>query len=250
MSVALKRTTEFLPLILPYCPDCPDFVVEQMVRLTAIDFSERARAWRHVVQTYVVPSEPATLLTGMVDGQLVDLLFTSSGQEFIGSTGQDDRQVPMPAAPFSAIHEIEYAEFDGRPLEPVQFSSMQSRTEGRPRYITQAWPGVVRVFPEAEGMLELSLFLKPTANSQYGTDPAHPLFDRYNVVPEHYLSLHGNVIAAGALERILAMPRQSWTNMQEAARFAVIYQDKANTSFRANMRGQQRAPIRTRFRDF
>ena len=185
-----------------------------------------------------------------VDGQVVDLLFMSMGQESIASAGDDDPQLPVAPPAFSAIHEIEYAEFEGRRLDPVQFSSMQSRAEGQPRYITQAWPGVVRVFPEAEGMLELSLFLKPTANSQYGTDPQHPLFDRYNVVPEHYLSLHGNLIAAGALERILSMPRQSWSNMQEAARFAMIYREKADSSFRANMRGQQRAPIRTRFQDF
>jgi hypothetical protein len=240
MPVTLRRTTDFLPLIMPYCATCPEFLAEQMVRLAAIDFAERSRAWRHVITAQVQAGTPEVVLSGSVGSQMFNMLF------MWGGPAEPVANLSSTAA-LATIHEFEFAEFDGAKLEPMQFSTMDRVEEGNPRFVTQIRPGVVAIWPIGRtGTLRMSLFLKPSAQSQYGTDLTRPLFDRYNVVPDFFLSIHGATIAAGALERILSIPDEVWTDHKAAAKFGLTYREKVDASFRANMRGQQRAPIRTK----
>lgn len=250
MPVELRRTTDFLPLIMPYCRSCPDYLAEQMVRLAAIDFSERSRAWRHIISVQVGDGEPEMILTGTLNGKEVDLLFVVSPDEYTATAGSVPADLPLDTPPLTAIHEFEYAELNGRPLDPIQFSTMNASRRGAARYITQIAPGVVTLVPFEAGVLEMSVFLKPAGNVQYGTDAATPLFDRYNVVPDFYLSMHGQALAAGALARILSIPDEPWTDKQEAMKYGAMFSEKLDSAFRANMRGQQRAPIRTKPRWF
>ena len=216
MPVTMIRTSAFLPLILPHCPECPDFVAETQARLAAIEFCERSRAWRHLTTVPLVASE----------GVLV-------------------------APEAAAIHEIEYARFNGRKLTPVQFSTISTIAQGVPEYVTQVSPGAVTVSPFIEpGDLEVSLFLKPMASSEFGTLADDPLADRFNVVPDFLVSVHGGAIALGALARILSIPRQPWTVYINALKYEARFNEKLGASFRANMRGQQRAPVRTSSRWF
>ncbi|UFM64242.1 hypothetical protein LOS78_01845 [Paracoccus sp. MA] len=218
MPVTMKRTAAFLPLILPFCPECPDFLAEQHARFAAIEFCERSRAWRHLT-TVSLPE---------------------------GSAGVGVMVAPDTAA----IHEIEFAEINGKKLTPVQFSTIGAAPEGRPEYITQTAPNEVRVLPFEPGSLEISVFLKPLTGSQYGTDPESPLFDRYNVVPDFLVDMHGATIAAGALAALLSIPDEPWTDKKEAAKYEARFREKLDSAFRWNMRGQQRAPIRNMSRWF
>jgi hypothetical protein len=214
MPITMRPTADFLPLILPFCPECPNFVVEQQARFAAIEFCERARAWRNVTT--------------------VAMIEASAGNAV------------LVAPPEAAIHEIEFAEWDGKKLKPVQFSELVDVPLGRPEYITQVSPGEVQVTPFEPGTLRISVFLKPRASSEFGTDAARPLFDRFNVVPDFLISIHGSAIAAGALARILAIPREPWTDERKAAEYEMRFREKLDSAFRQNMRGQQRAPIRTK----
>lgn len=215
MPVTMIRTEAFLPLIMPFAPKCPRFLVEQQVRFVAIDFCERSRAWRHVTTVAMTGSEA------------------------------------VPVAPdTAAIHEIEFAEFEGKRLTPIQFSVIASDAEGAPRYVAQASPNALIISPFTAGDLKVSMFLKPLASSAFGGEAADPLFDRFNVVPDFLLSIHGATIAAGALAKVLAIPDEPWSNAAEGLRYRAEFEMKADTAFRWNMRGQQRAPIRTRYRDF
>lgn len=216
MPIPMARTRDFLPLILPFCPTCPDFIAEQQARFAAIEFCERSRAWRHITTV-----------------------------ELTSATG-------VPVAPdTAAIHEIEFANFNGSPLTPVQFSTIEASSVGIPRYVTQVAPHAVTVAPYAEpGTLEISLFLKPLSSSQYSTDADDPLFDRFNVVPQFMVDIHGAAIAEGALAKILSIPDEPWTDKRKAAAHDERFRERLDASFRWNMRGQQRAPIRTVFRDF
>lgn len=218
MPVTMKRTSAFLPLILPFCPECPDFLAEQHARFAAIEFCERSRAWRHLTTV--------TIQTG------------SAG------TGV------MVAPDTAAIHEIEFAEIDGRKLTPVQFSSIDNAAEGQAEYITQTAPGEVRVVPFEPGSLKISMFLKPLTGSQYGTDAASPMFDRFNVVPDFLVDMHGHTIAAGALAKLLSIPREPWTDEKKALQYEARFREKLDSAFRWNMRGQQRAPQRVKPRWF
>lgn len=271
MSVILKRTAELLPMIRPWAPACPDFIAEQAVRFAAIDLAERSRAWRHLVKVDVAEELFQSILTGTIEAQTYDLLFTTSGATFAATTAPyppvgtemvnvngDDYPVEggfLPGGggqrrPVAAIHEIEFAEFNGAKLTPVQFTSMNAARSGRPEYITQVSPGIVSLLPFNAGQLSMSVFLKPVADSEYGTDPQNPLFDRFNVIPEHFVTLHGTTLAAGALSRILSIPGEPWSDDKKAMLYRAEFENKLNSAFRWNMRGQQRAPIRTKYQDF
>ncbi len=250
MPVNLVRTAALLPHIAPFAATCPDFLVEQAIRVAAIEFAERSRAWRHVVQVDVSGGY-STILTGTFDGEEYPLIFVTGGDEYEATAGVDaTTDMSTMARTASVIHEIEFAEFDGQRLDPIQFTTLQNWPEGQPRYITQTAPNTVRLIPFRPGKLEISLFLKPTAQVQFGTQADDPLFDRFNVLPEHFISLHGMTLARGALERVLSMPNESWSNPKEAARYGTEFQRDLSASFRSNMRGQQRAKIRTKFKDF
>lgn len=239
MVVNLRRTADLLPLIAPYAPLCPDFTMEQAVRMAAIELSERARAWRHIINVEITDAEPKAVLTGALNGDTFDLVFAS------GAAGT----LP-PGKAVATIHEIEFAEFNGDKLERIQYSTMNAPQDGKPQYITQIAPSAVSVIPWATGTLRMSVFLKPVADSAFGGDAANPLFDRFNVIPEHYIEKHGLTLERGALYRLLSMPGQPWTDEVKALRNRKEFEAKLDSSFRGNMRGQQRAPIRTKYRDY
>lgn len=250
MTVAMKRTAELLPLIMPYAKACPDFVAEQAARFAAIDLAERSRAWRHLVTVDLTDEPLESILQGVMEGEVFDLLFTVNGAEFQATTGAYPSGGQFTGLAVAAIHEFEFAEFNGQRLTPIQFTSMNATTEGQPRYITQVSPGTIALLPWSTGTLSMSMFLKPVSASEFGTYSADPLFDRYNVVPDHFVTMHGTTLAAGALSRILSIPDEPWTDEKKAMLYRAEFESKLNTSFRGNMRGQQRAPIRTPYRDF
>lgn len=242
MPVNLRPTTDLLPLIAPYAPSCPAFLAEQMIRFAAIEFAERTRAWRHIAHIEVTEGNAPPLLSGVIGEQEYDLLFT------VGHVEGLDVLADVPAV--AVIHEIEFAEFDGQRLTPVQFSTIASETTGAPQYITQVAPNALTLIPFQPGKLSLSVFLKPASGSDYGGDADNPLFDAFNVVPDFFVTLHGDTIANGALARILSIPNEPWTDEAKAALYEARFREKLKTAFRSNMRGQQRAKIRTPYRDF
>lgn len=254
MAVILKRTAELLPLVMPYAPECPDFLAEQQLRFAAIELAERSRAWRHVASVNLTQAESDALLVGEIDLQEYGLVFTVGSDVFsaVGSFSADHLppEVSLPAPSAAVIHEIEFASFAGKNLTPVQFSTLGKVQDGRPQYITQVAPNALTVFPFSPGPLTVSMFLKPSSASEFGTDPHDPMFDRFNVVPDFFITLHGHALALGALYRILSIPGEPWTDVKKAMIYKAEFEAKLNAAFRWNMRGQQRAAIRTTYRDF
>lgn len=212
--VTMVRTAKLLPMIMSYVPTCPDFTAERAIRQAAITFCEVSRAWRHVSTHTIV------------------------GGEHI-----------LVAPPHTAIHEIEFATWNDRKLEPVQFTSMSSTRVGQPENITQVSPGSVLLYPalgaDQPDKLEISVFLKPLATSAVGVDLMDPLHDVNDVIPDFLVSIHGTTLARGALGLIHAIPDQPWSNDQRAAKYSAEFKRDCDSSFRQNLRGQQRAPSRT-----
>lgn len=254
MAVNLTRTAELLPLVLPYAPECPDFLAEQQIRFAAIEFAERSRAWRHVASVMLTRAETEALLVGEIDLSEYGLIFTVGSDVFSAAGSFHPEHLPpevsLPAPSAAVIHEIEFASFDGNTLTPVQFSTLGKVQDGRPEYITQVAPNALTVFPFSPGPLTVSMFLKPSSASEFGTDPTDPLYDRFNVVPDFFITLHGHALALGALYRILSVPGEPWTDVKKAMIYKAEFEQKLNGAFRQNMRGQQRARIRTPYRDF
>ena len=204
------------PLMQPFAGGCPAPLLELNARLAAVEMCERTRCWRHRATITLNGPEPAPVIP-----------------------------------PEATIFEIEEASIAGEPLTPVQFTAMTGALEtGRPLYITQATPGSITIFPwpdEAEGPVEvsLSLFLTPRTDTQIGGDPGNPLLDAFNVVPDFLLQRHGERLADGALARVLMMEGEPWYNPQRAAVHAERFDEAMSRNFTANIRGQQRARIRT-----
>lgn len=220
MAVETIQLSAFLPMVLPHAPGVPEPTANFNLRLAAIEFCERTRCWRHMLTVAIEEQNSAVVAPG-----------------------------------FAAIHEIEHAYFDGVPLNRVQFSDIdhgedETAQAGPPENITQIGPDQVALYPFAAGSLQISVFLKPRGGHLYGLNEDDPLEDAYDTVPEFMFAQHGEPIAYGALARILAIPKQEFTNPAMASYFLKKFEEKIDGRFSANMRGQQRAPRRTRYNDF
>lgn len=218
---AMIHLSKFLPMILPHVPECPHSVATFNARLAGIEFCERTRCWRH----------------------LTTVELTEDGQAL--------------AAPVhSAIHRIEKAVFNNDiTLEPIQFSDvdeagMASDGASSPRYITQATYNTIRVLPFVAGDLSLSLFLKPVNGRDMQENDEGVVEDAFDTLPEFIYTMHAESIAYGAVSRLLSQPNKPWSDMNTAMVWRQRFEDDMNRHFSVNLTGQQRAPRRTRFRDF
>jgi hypothetical protein len=237
--------SSFLPYVLPHTPGAPDFVAEKYVRLAAIEFCERTRCWRRIATVDVADYSSEALV----------------------------------APEYAAIHEIEYATFKSDlfapiALAPTQFSDLQGELlanphwsvdgswdintpinpadkidrNAPPQYITQVNPNTVTIYPFMPGRIEISLFLKPRMGQAFipGTS-SQPMIDAFNVAPDFLLTQWGMTIASGALSKMLIEPGKSWSNPGLGGFHLQRFNEGCDSHFSSNMRGQQRAPRRSRF---
>lgn len=210
MTQPTINVSKFLPLVQPYAPHASDPAVMQALRKAAIEFCEQTRCWRHMIR------------------------LTISRQDY-----------PAIAPAYAAIHEFETVTFnDDTPLTPVQFSDVEHADfseQGAPRYITQTGPSRISILPFSDGVLDISVFLKPRHGDEYALSPDSAPENVYDTVPDFLFTLHGEVIAAGALSRLLLLPGQPFTDPKMAEYFRADFQRRAERVFNHNVRGQQRA---------
>ena len=217
MAVSTVPLSAFLPWVLPHVGGCPRPTAEMALRAAAIEWCEQTNGWRH-----------------------------------IGSFDLTENRQAIVAPAYATIHQIEEATLDGKPLTPTLFTDARpdeltgAEPAGEPLYLTQVGPNEVSVYPFRPGLLRVSLFLKPRAEQAFGTIEGDPLADANNVVPDFMLIQHAEKLAWGALARIFALPKQAFTDGAAAdlyrARFAQACADLQS----ATIRGQQRAPMRTK----
>lgn len=215
MAQPTVNLSEFLPLVQPHAPGASIPAMTQALRGAAIEFCETTRCWRHMATVNITrQSYP---------------LFS-----------------PTYAA---AIYEFELATFDDEhELTPVQFSDLHAKEfdePGVPQYITQTGPDTVSLIPFSSGKLELSLFLKPRHGDEYDLVNGMPE-NTFDTVPKFFHTMHAEVIAAGALARLLMTPNQPFTDHNRAAIFNSQYERRSKQTFNNNVRGQHRARPRIR----
>lgn len=219
-----RPLSDFLPLVMPYVMGAPEIVVERHIRMAIIEFCERTRCWR----------------------QIIDLPVTAQGRMVI----------PMP---YATVHEFEFAEWsDGAgqvsPLTATQFSdvdqSIEVGTGGTPQFVTQIEPGTLMLFPPVDtGVVRVSAFLKPRSGQSYAL-VAGEARDVFNQAPRFIFDQFSNAIAAGAISSVLRLPQQSFTDLKMSAFYLDRFEQAMSRNFAANVSGQQRAPKRTRFSFF
>ena len=126
---------QFVTLIAPRVPRCPEPTIFQAVRQAVQQFCQRTRLWREHDKF-------------RIGGDGFDYVFAPQG---------------------AVLHEIEYAAFNGKPLKPVPLSWLNSNMpmwrdiEGSDaQYITQIERDTIRVVPAASGEVEILAILKPS----------------------------------------------------------------------------------------
>lgn len=209
---------QFLPLVLPVAPECPEPVATFNLRLSAIEFCERTRCWRHVTTQTLT---------------------------------QNDSVVVAPD--YATIHLFEQARMGGLELTPIAYTDLtqsELTAEGAPRHVTQVGDNRVSVIPYQDGDLTLSLFLKPRFGQDFtnsGDTPVPGLMqDYFDQVPDFLLHQHGETIAEGALARIFDQPAASYHNPARAQGHRARFNERAVHNFSQHLRGQQRSPVRTK----
>ena len=203
----------FASIVQPYAPAAPWPTVMAQLRRSVIEFCERTRIWRHVLNVTIEANDEIVV-----------------------------------APQYAAVHDWDSARFnDDIDLTPIHFTDVTRWAEtGKPRWITQVTPNTVRVVPFEAGTLELSVFLKPIEGHAMTAPPGEYPIDSYDLVPKFLLTNYGEVIAAGALARILMLPGQEYSNPAMAQTFAARFDRAASKDFGAHLKGQQRAPVRTK----
>lgn len=196
----------FLPKIHQSAPGIADPTAYEWIREAAIEFCERTRTWRDYDDYPVYRRDAAPIKT--------------------------------PAG--SVIHEIEEVRFNGEWLEPASASDLDKwhsgwrmgRATGRPGYFTQLEPDTIAIAPIAAGRVHAWLILKPSPDAME--------------LPDFIGSQHRQVIADGALARILALPNQPYSNLQLAAVHDTSFQSALSRLSNRGSAGQQRAHVRTK----
>lgn len=212
----MTRIADLMPYILPKAPTVPLPFASFQARLAVIEFCERTRCWRHIIEKNLGASGTAIV-------------------------------TPLSAT----IHQFEEATLNGAVLTPTQFTDVQptelmGATEaGVAKYITQINPGTVAVYPAQAGTLRLSCFLKPRHGQNIGCDASDPLADGFDVLPAFMVTQYATALADGALYRIMSTSGQDFTDLTMAGIHKAAFDSACNDHFGTNMRGQQRAPIRT-----
>lgn len=204
----MKSLDAFYPAIMPFAPGVPRPTANNWIRQAAIEFCERTKLWRFE-------------------------------DDFTVEGGTED----IMAQPGSTAISIELAQLDGVTLDPVttkwlddHYSGWRTDTEvvGGGQYITQLEQDTFRIIPNSSGSLYLSLILKPTHDAKS--------------LPDFMANKHRQVIADGALGRILAIPNQSFTDLQMAATCAALFNGALDRLSTSGTTGQQRAKVRSKAR--
>lgn len=202
----MKPLDDILPGIMPYAPGCAAPTAYFAIRQAAIEFCERTRLWRYE-------------------------------DEFAVNAAIDE---PIMAPSGAVIHEIEAVRFDGDELCPQTVAWLDqhcagwraSDYSGTPSYVTQTDPNTIRIVPLGTGTVSVSLWLKPAQDA--------------DELPDFLVDQYREVIAHGALVRILSIPNQSFSDPNMAIMFGQGFQGRLDSLSAKGFTGQQRAPMRTR----
>lgn len=197
---------DFLPHIAPKAPGCPVPSAHVALLQAAAQFCERTRTWKHEAE--------------MPINDLDDISFD---------------------APDGAIvMEFESVLFDGVKLEAKTTDWMdrcmrgwrRGDIAGYPRFYTQKSMGTLRIAPIENGILTVNCILKPAMDADQ--------------LPDFLLEQYAEVLAWGALGRLLSTPDQPFTDFNVGAAYLAAFENKLAGLAYKTTTGQMRARPRVR----
>jgi hypothetical protein len=205
----MRDLDDFLPLVQPFVAAAPEPTIFRHLRDAATRFCERTRLWRDC--------------------------------DTITTTGVDAEPISVPLD--ATLYEIARCFLDGRRLDPTSLDDLADerptwRTDevgcGGARWFVCPQPGTVQAAPRSSGTLRVETILKPSRDAR--------------TLPDFLFDLYGREIAAGAAARTLLMPDTAYANPSLGAALETDFTVALDRLTGAGLRGQQRAPVRTRAR--
>lgn len=184
--MATVALSAFFPEVLPSVEGCADIVALNAVRNTIIDFCTRTLVWAETQDAF---SLVATDLPKGIDA---------------------------PTGGTLAI--IQSVKINGRKIDPTTMDYLDAtfpdweNTTGEPRYYFMPNPDELDFYPRPDVAVTVRLRAAYTASRSASS------VERF--LHENYLE----VIAAGALSRLLAIPLQPWVNLELAAYYKAMYE--------------------------
>lgn len=205
--------SDFLHMVMLYCPTAPEPILIQHLRLAAREFCKDTRCWREVV-TVPITENPVTV---------------------------------RPSCTGANVVAVQSAMLNGRELRAVPFDQADIEkymTEaGRADQFTQDTADRFIIMPFEAGDLTVSAYFAPTSGTLNLTGDLKR--EPQNQVPAFLLTEHAEAIAHGALSRVMAIPRQEWSDGNMAGYFKSMFNEAKGEVQAEMIKGKQRAPIRT-----
>lgn len=152
----------------------------------------------------------------------------------------DAESVVIPTPQDSILYEVESVQYRettdadwSNPLDATSaFEVADMNGTGTPSYYYQSNRFELSVFPHQAGLLKVNLYLRPDEKAE--------------TLPDFICEEFADVIAAGALSTILLLTGFEFTNPNLAMYYENKFKEGLDENFDANLRGQQRAPVRTK----
>lgn len=201
----------FLPQINPKAPACPAPAAYIAILQAAREICERTKLWRYSGE--------------MVIASLDDIALTPPD----GSLVMDFESVLFRVGDNGDV-ELEAKTVDW--MDKCMRGWRRGSIEGYPRFFTQTNMGTLRIAPVETGILTVNCYLKPAMDADQ--------------LPDFLFQQYGEVVAWGALGRILSTPDQPFTDFNTGAGYLSLFENKvASLAFKGTS-GQQRARVRSR----
>lgn len=198
---------DFLPLISPKAPGCPVPAARIAILQAAAAICEKSRLWKH--------TETIPVLT------LADIDLTPPEG--------------------SIVLDYDAVLFNDIPLEAKTTQWMdqcmrgwrRGDISGYPRFYTQTNVGTLRIAPMENGLLTICVTLKP--DQQMAEQLPDFLFQQY-----------GELLAWGALGRLLTTPDQPFTNEAMGVAYLADFESRLSSLAYKSTTGQQRSRPRVK----
>lgn len=207
----MAAVADFLRFVLPYAPTAAQISVQRYLVDSAIELCQKTGIWREVLDELNVRA------------------------------GQPEVELDLP--PDSQLFQITEVYFDGQKVDPVPpddlvnkgddwFTKQSSRPYGF--YSTNPTALILVPAPEESRQRALKVFAKlmPTRNAQ--------------VLPDLLLDRYPEVVACGALARLLMEPDQAYSNQQMAMTNAEMFEVKSKKIAQEAQKGFARSKFRTK----
>jgi len=214
------KLTSFASRVTPHVLGCPDPAVEEAIRDSCIEFCERSL---YIQDTL----DPVDTVAGQIDYDLEppsDTLVAKIMRAWYKDVRLGAFSTDVLTSP--DIYSPTYAGFSGESGEPATLFQKDEAT-----FTVLPAPSLSET-----AVLTVRVALKPTRTCSYVNDTLYNTW--------------ADTVACGARARLMAMPNQSWSNIQLSLHYRTLFEQGVNRARRIAEHGMVRSPMAVESRPF